>query len=77
MLESVGEIQIVEKINNKKFPTSVEIFKLEDELKVFRKAESRSQLVWKGKADKFFTTLHWASQFLDTEKLPPLKDWRK
>ena len=76
MLESVGEIQIVEKINEEDFTTSVDIFKLEDKLKILRKANG-SQVVWEGKADKFLTTLHWASQFLDTEKLPPLKDWRK
>ena len=77
MLESIGEIQIIEKINDEDFTTSVDVFKLDDKLKIIRKAEGASMTIWEGNVDKFLLTLHWAKQFLNTEKLEPLKDWRR
>ncbi len=77
MLESIGEIQIIENIQDKDYATSVEIFKAEDIIKVIRKANGSSSVVWEGSAEEFLLGIHWMYQFLKTDKIKELKTWRR
>ena len=77
MLKPIAEIQIIEKVKGKDMTTSVNLFSKNDKLKIIRKAGNSSATVFEGSVDEFLRRLHWNSQFVDYNKLPPLKEWRK
>lgn len=77
MLRSIAEFQIIEKINNQDMTTSVSIFDKADKIKIIRKADGSKMTAFEGTADEFLRKIQWAHQFLDSNKIKSLKNWRK
>jgi len=64
MITPIGEFIVIEEYNGQKHPTSMDIFDKDSTIRILKKAEGSSVVVYESTAEKFLTRVHCRSSWI-------------